>query len=76
MLDALWHHAVDALSLGDVMANLRAADIEQRCLDDGDSLWHFSDVGTFSGIDHDGIMGEDVVMVIPFVESCPVVATY
>ena len=76
VLDGFWHHSVDTFPLKNRLAYLGAADVEQRRLHDGYSLRNGSDACSLTGIDHDRVVDENVIVMKPLVESCPVVSTY
>ena len=76
VLDAFGNHTFDAFSGLDAFAYLRAADVEQRCFYDGNAGRHFAYAGALAGIDHDRVVGKDIVVMIPLVECSPVVTAY
>ena len=57
-----------------MLSYLRAADVEQGSLYDGYTCRNLTDAGALARINHNGVVGEDVVMVIPLVECRPVIA--
>ena len=63
LLDAWRNHFFDALSFFDVLSYLRAADVEQGSLYDGYTCRYLTDAGALARINHDGVVGEDVVVV-------------
>lgn len=73
--DGLGHHATDGQPFAYALANLGAADVVAACLDErhtgGQRLC--IDGRILAGIDNDGIVAENVVVVIPAVEQEPVV---
>lgn len=76
VLDAFGNHTFDAFSCLDAFAYLRAADVEQWGFYDGNTGRHFAHAGALAGIDYNRVVGKNIVVVIPFVECCPVVAAY
>lgn len=73
---ALGYHSLDALAFFDALSDLGTADVEQWGFNDSDPCRHFAHAASLTGIDNDGVVGKDIFVMIPLVESSPVVTTY
>lgn len=75
LLYLLRYHSVNALPVFDVASYFSAAYVEQWCRYNSYAIWYILNIGPLPWIYNDGIVGQDVFMMIPFIEGCPIVAT-